>query len=309
VAASDPNHPNRFLFTGREFDAETGLYYYRARYYNPTLGRFLQTDPIGYEGGMNMFGYCGNNATNSVDPYGLAEQAYAYVVDGDSVMYLYDDPEVWGTYKWNTDGVSYHYAVAPEGLLHVGDIGGVPVFVIDRGLGAFSIESLGHVTLGGEQIVTDASICEAVLAMAEEAIEEPADPLFGPGAPEIPAPPDVFVPPHDPVYGRPGPNIPVGGGWPPIAVPPDGGFGPGGPGIGLGPLVGPIARRLIRGSRAVPGAILPATPLGDGTTQGHYNRMAWAEYKGQRDLDHVLNGPVPGCRCPLCRPRRGKRFR
>ena len=35
VAASDPNHPNRFMFTGREFDKETGLYYYRARYYNP----------------------------------------------------------------------------------------------------------------------------------------------------------------------------------------------------------------------------------------------------------------------------------
>jgi RHS repeat-associated protein len=47
VSASDPNHPNRFLFTGREFDTETGLYYYRARYYNATIGRFLQTDPAG----------------------------------------------------------------------------------------------------------------------------------------------------------------------------------------------------------------------------------------------------------------------
>jgi YD repeat-containing protein len=47
VAASDENHPNRFMFTGREFDKDTGLYYYRARYYNPEIGRFLQTDPIG----------------------------------------------------------------------------------------------------------------------------------------------------------------------------------------------------------------------------------------------------------------------
>jgi len=53
AAASDPNHPNRFMFTGREFDAETGLYYYRARYYNAAIGRFLQTDPIGYGDGMN----------------------------------------------------------------------------------------------------------------------------------------------------------------------------------------------------------------------------------------------------------------
>ena len=61
VGASDPNHPNRFMFTGREYDKETGLYYYRARYYNPQIGRFLQTDPVGYGAGMNLYRYCDNN--------------------------------------------------------------------------------------------------------------------------------------------------------------------------------------------------------------------------------------------------------
>ncbi|HQA91328.1 MAG TPA: RHS repeat-associated core domain-containing protein [Sedimentisphaerales bacterium] len=86
VAASDPNHPNRFLFTGREFDTETGLYYYRARYYNPTLGRFLQTDPIGYGDGINWYRYCRNNPACCTDPSGSVLVSYTlksnYLPDG-----------------------------------------------------------------------------------------------------------------------------------------------------------------------------------------------------------------------------------
>jgi len=71
VAVEDINHPNPYMFTGRRFDIEIGLYYNRARYYNPFMGRFLQTDPIGYEAGMNLYAYCGNNAINLADPMGL----------------------------------------------------------------------------------------------------------------------------------------------------------------------------------------------------------------------------------------------
>jgi RHS repeat-associated protein len=62
---------NPYVFTGRRFDLETGLYYYRARYYNPHIGRFLQTDPVGYGDGINWYSYCGNNPINYLDPSGL----------------------------------------------------------------------------------------------------------------------------------------------------------------------------------------------------------------------------------------------
>jgi RHS repeat-associated protein len=70
VAASDDDFPNPYMFAGRRFDIEIGLYYYRARYYNPFMGRFLQTDPIVYEDGMNMYAYCKNNPVNRADPLG-----------------------------------------------------------------------------------------------------------------------------------------------------------------------------------------------------------------------------------------------
>jgi RHS repeat-associated protein len=61
-----------YTYTGREFDHETGLYYYRARYYDPKAGRFVTKDPIGFDGGdYNLFVYVGNNPVNFVDPMGL----------------------------------------------------------------------------------------------------------------------------------------------------------------------------------------------------------------------------------------------
>jgi RHS repeat-associated protein len=59
------------VFTGRFYDEESGLYYYRARYYDPTLGRFLQRDPLGYRAGPTLYAYVDNNPWQSADPAGL----------------------------------------------------------------------------------------------------------------------------------------------------------------------------------------------------------------------------------------------
>lgn len=61
-----------FTFTGREYDPESGLYYYRARHYDPRAGKFLTKDPIGFAGGdVNLYRYVRNNPVNLIDPSGL----------------------------------------------------------------------------------------------------------------------------------------------------------------------------------------------------------------------------------------------
>jgi RHS repeat-associated protein len=71
---------NPFQFTGREWDGATGLQFNRARYYNPTWGRFISEDPIGLVGGMNVYGYSGGSPTLLGDPSGLLLRKLGQIV-------------------------------------------------------------------------------------------------------------------------------------------------------------------------------------------------------------------------------------
>jgi len=84
IPLSDSAVDNPYMFTGRSLDPETGLYYYRARMYNPETGRFMSKDPLGMVNGPNMYTYVNNNPLNFIDPEGkiwpLIAAAFGLVV-------------------------------------------------------------------------------------------------------------------------------------------------------------------------------------------------------------------------------------
>jgi RHS repeat-associated protein len=72
LTASTGSLTNSFRYTAREFDTETSLYFYRARYYDASAGRFASEDPIRFRGGMNFYAYVKNRPTLMRDPSGRA---------------------------------------------------------------------------------------------------------------------------------------------------------------------------------------------------------------------------------------------
>src|SRR5207245_11481218 len=98
---TDATYTGRYAWTGRERDAETGLQYNRARYYDPDTGRWLSQDPLGFDAGdSNLYRYVANRPTSDKDPSGLS---YMFVNGG--VAYYQGEKLTidWG-FKWVASG-------------------------------------------------------------------------------------------------------------------------------------------------------------------------------------------------------------
>ena len=87
-------------FTGREYDPDTGLSWYRARWYDPSIGRFLSEDPSGFDGGdLNLTRYVGNSPWNYTDPSGMTRTSPLSSVQTPQASYKGDDP----SWRWPWD--------------------------------------------------------------------------------------------------------------------------------------------------------------------------------------------------------------
>ena len=154
IAESTTGNP--YGFTGRRWDAETGLWYYRNRMYSPTLGRFLQPDPAGYVDGINLYAYVRNNPLVFVDPEGLTVKkivsglfdAAPQIVDGLTSAFSQPNYEAvfyGGTAMFTGGAATVFGAMTSEtGVGMLGVIAGVPTF--SWGLTEFSSGMLGEAT-------------------------------------------------------------------------------------------------------------------------------------------------------------------
>jgi RHS repeat-associated protein len=116
---------NSYTFTGREFDAETGLFHYRNRYYHAQLGRFLSRDPIGYAGSQwNLYEYVSSDPLSGLDPLGLVRWGiHVWLYTGNWSV----EDDVWEA-ATDAAGDSYSNNFVRDGLNHIATVDQIGLF-------------------------------------------------------------------------------------------------------------------------------------------------------------------------------------
>ena len=105
LLAKTRSSPNSYMFSTKEYDSKSGLYYFGARYYDPEIGRWLSKDPLGMIDGPNMYLYCLNNPIVFIDPFGYCKKSW-WGPENMWWQYLYNDGEgftgsTWGERFWD----------------------------------------------------------------------------------------------------------------------------------------------------------------------------------------------------------------
>ena len=100
------NNWGRFQYTGQAWIPEIGMYYYKARIYSPTLGRFMQTDPVGYDGGINIYEYADDDPIDDDDPNGECDAVCAGAIIGAVVNVGFEAAEEYGNGHFSTSGLA-----------------------------------------------------------------------------------------------------------------------------------------------------------------------------------------------------------
>jgi RHS repeat-associated protein len=168
TAQTTPDN-NRFGYTGQQQLKGLGLDYCKARVYSPALGRFLQTDPIGYADDLNLYGYVGNNALNANDPDGLAANwLKGAVLSGGKVV----DDLVTGGFG-QTASQAFGAGNFGEGMLYTGAgvaFGAMNVLTLGQGTAA-----AGVAKLASKGVATDLKYADRV---RQRALEDPVSHNF-----------------------------------------------------------------------------------------------------------------------------------